>query len=77
MLQTQLARHHGPGNPIAQSLGQDVKGKLSLVLYVAGILAAAFVQPMLGFAVFVGVALLWLVPDRRMEHAMAKQRQHD
>ena len=75
-LQTQLARHRSRGNPISEALGRDVKGKLSLVLYVVGILAAAFTAPMLGFAVFVGVALLWLTPDRRMERAIAKRRQH-
>jgi uncharacterized membrane protein len=75
VLQTGLARHHGPGNPIAEALGGDVKGKLSVALYVIGILAAAFVAPALGFGVFAGVSLLWLVPDRRMEQALARQRQ--
>ncbi|MBP6596977.1 MAG: DUF1211 domain-containing protein [Arenimonas sp.] len=71
VLQTQLARHHGADNPMARALGRNFKGKLSMLLYVAGILAAAVVTPMVGFSVFVGVLLLWLVPDRRMEHAMA------
>jgi uncharacterized membrane protein len=73
-MQAQLARHHGPDSPMVRALGGDMKGKLSLLLYAAGTLAAAFVSPMLGFAVFVGVALLWLVPDRRMEQALAQQR---
>jgi uncharacterized membrane protein len=73
-MQAQLARHHGPDSPLARALGGDMKGKLSLLLYAAGTLAAAFVSPVLGFAVFVGVALLWLVPDRRMEQALAQQR---
>jgi uncharacterized membrane protein len=77
VLQAQLARLHGPGNPIAMALGQNLKGRLSLVLYVAGILAAALLTPMLGFAVFVAVMLMWLVPDRRMEVARARQRQGD
>jgi uncharacterized membrane protein len=68
-MQAQLARHHGPESPMVQALGRDIKGKLSLLLYVAGTVAAAFVSPLLGLAVFVGVALLWLVPDRRMEQA--------
>jgi uncharacterized membrane protein len=72
-MQAQLARHHGPDSPMARALGGDMKGKISLLCYVAGTLMAAFLSPMLGFAVFVGVALLWLVPDRRMEHALAQQ----
>jgi uncharacterized membrane protein len=74
VMQTQLARHHGPDSPMALALGGDMKGKISQLCYAAGTAAAAFVSPMLGFAVFVGVALLWLVPDRRMEHALAQQR---
>lgn len=74
-LQAQLARHHGPGNPIAAALGWNAKGALSMLLYIAGMLVAAFVQPKLGFAVFFGVLLLWLVPDRRMERALAQRRQ--
>jgi hypothetical protein len=45
--------------------------------YAGGILVAALAAPLLGFAVFVGVALLWLVPDRRMEQALAHQRGSD
>ena len=73
-MQAQLAHHHGPHGPMMQALGRDIKGKMSLLFYVAGTLAAAFVSPLLGFAVFVGVAFLWLVPDRRMEHAAALLR---
>ena len=75
VLQTVLARHHGPGSPLAQALGRDVKGKASLLLYVAGILAAALAPPMLGFAVFVAVALVWHIPDRRMEAAVSQRKQ--
>ena len=74
LLQNQLARLHGPSCAISQALGRDLKGKLSLVLYLIGILAAAFATPWLGFCVFVGVSALWLVPDRRMEHAAAQRR---
>lgn len=73
VMQWGLARLHGPGNPIERALGRDFKGKFSLLLYVAGILVAGFVAPMTGFAIFVGVSLMWLVPDRRMEVALAHQ----
>ncbi|MBI1285634.1 MAG: DUF1211 domain-containing protein [Thiobacillus sp.] len=73
VMQAQLTRHHGPDSALARALGGDMKGKISLLSYIVGTLLAAFTSPMLGFAAFVGVALLWLVPDRRMEHALAQQ----
>lgn len=72
-MQRQLARYHGPDSSLAHALGRDLKGNVSLLFYVVGTAIAAFVSPMLGFAVFVSVALLWLVPDRRMENALAHQ----
>jgi uncharacterized membrane protein len=74
VLQLRLASHHGPGNPIEQALGRDVKGKASLVMYVLGTAAGWWVEPWIGFAAFVVVALMWLVPDRRMEQAAHKLR---
>ena len=49
------------------ALGKDRKGKLSTVFYLIGI-GLCFVAPLVGFAVYVGVAMLWFVPDRRLEH---------
>lgn len=57
---------HNPA--LKQALGKDRKGKLSTLLYAAGI-ALSFAQPMAGFAVYVGVAMLWFIPDRRFEPA--------
>jgi uncharacterized membrane protein len=56
----------GKESKVAKAVGNDRKGLLSLVLYAAGI-AAAFVSPALSGALYVSVALIWLVPDRRME----------
>jgi hypothetical protein len=50
-----------------------VKGRLSPVLYLLGI-ALAFVQPWLALVPYVAVALMWLVPDRRVERYLAAQR---
>ena len=49
------------------ALGKDRKGKLSTLLYALGI-AASFVIPMAGFAIYVLVAMIWFIPDRRFEH---------
>ncbi|SMF10063.1 TMEM175 family protein [Pseudogulbenkiania subflava] len=71
MLQTCLIRHHGPDSLLARAIGRDLKGKASPVLYLLGIVTAGLDYPHGGMIIFVGVALLWLVPDRRMERAMA------
>lgn len=70
LLQTCLIRRHGPDALIARAVGIDLKGKLSPIFYVAGILAAWFVTPLLGMAFFVAVALMWLIPDKRMERVL-------
>lgn len=64
-----IVAHHGKDSDIAHAFGADIKGKLSLVMYALGI-GFTFIQPWLGFSVFVVVALMWLVPDRRMHQAM-------
>ncbi len=57
-------------NPaLAEAIGKDWKGKASTISYIAGI-GLSCVHPLLGFAVYVGVALLWLVPDPRIEKHM-------
>jgi hypothetical protein len=52
---------------LAQALGRDFKGKISPLLYLAGI-GMAFVNPWISNAIYVLVALIWLVPDRRIEN---------
>ena len=61
---------HERDSPFARALGSDFKGKFSLVAYAVGI-PLAFVHPALAFAIYVGVALTWLVPDRRFERVLA------
>ena len=59
----------GPSSPLAQAVGRDWKGKLSPVLYGVGI-ASSFVAPWLAEAIYVGVALMWLAPDPRIERTL-------
>jgi uncharacterized membrane protein len=72
ILQTLIVRADGPDSVLARAIkaGGDWKGKLSPVLYAAGI-AMAFMAPMLSWALYVLVALIWLVPDRRIERVVA------
>jgi len=66
ILQATIVRSHGPESLLASAVGKDRKGKLSLALYVAGI-GAAFVASWISYALYVVVALIWLVPDPRIE----------
>jgi uncharacterized membrane protein len=68
LLQKAIIHKQGRESVLATALGSDIKGKISRVLYIAGI-AAAFVIPWLSVALYVLVAVMWLVPDRRIEKA--------
>jgi uncharacterized membrane protein len=68
-LQRAIIRDQGIGSLVATAVGRDLKGKLSPLLYAAGI-GLAFVSDWLAVAVYAGVALLWLVPDRRLERTI-------
>ena len=70
LLQAAIVSEQGPGSRLAAAVGGDVKGKLSLALYVLAI-ALAFVDQWISDALYVVVALMWLVPDRRIESRMA------
>ena len=56
----------GPDSRLARALGSDSKGKLSVVFYAIAIVLA-FLNPWIAVAIYVGVALWWLIPDRRIE----------
>jgi uncharacterized membrane protein len=60
---------HGPESPLAQAVGRDRKGKLSIVAYVVAI-AVAPVLPWFSVAVYIAVAAAWLIPDRRVERVI-------
>ena len=66
ILQTMLLRGEGRRSVLRSALGSDVKGKISPLLYCLGI-GLSFAYRWLALAVYVGVALMWLVPDRRVE----------
>jgi uncharacterized membrane protein len=66
LLVNRLLAHRSKNAALVKAFGSDVKGKLSIVLYLVGI-GLSFVWSWLGFAVYIGVAIMWLVPDRRIE----------
>jgi uncharacterized membrane protein len=72
ILQRAIIAHQGSDSLLASAIGQDWKGKLSPVLYLSAI-PLAFVQPWISSSLYVFVALLWLIPDRRIERVLAKR----
>jgi uncharacterized membrane protein len=69
MLQQAIIAAQGSSSPLKAAIGSDWKGKLSPALYLLGIVAT-FVLPPVALAIYVAVALLWLVPDRRIEESI-------
>ena len=71
LLQLAIIAAHGPGSVLKRALGRDLKGKLSPLIYIAAItatLGASWVAQ----ALYVAVALMWLLPDRRLERALGQ-----
>lgn len=64
-----LIAAHEKDSALAKSIGSDVKGKISLVMYAAGI-PLSLLQPWIAYALYVLVAVMWLVPDRRIERRL-------
>lgn len=73
ILQRSILKEQGPSSILASAIGRDLKGKLSPVLYAVAI-PAAFLRPWISGMLYVAVALMWLVPDRRIEQALASER---
>jgi len=69
LMQIVIIQTQGSESPLARALGRDWKGKVSSVCYLAGIFAA-FIDPRVSDALYILVALMWLVPDRRIERAL-------
>ena len=73
ILTSTLLSDHAPDSALATAIGRDFKGKASVVIYAVAVLLA-FWSPRLACALYVGVAVLWLVPDRRIERALAARQ---
>ena len=63
-----LIRHHGNDSSLARAIGSDRKGKISIAIYIAA-LALVFVNNWLAFSLYIVVAIIWFIPDRRIEKA--------
>jgi uncharacterized membrane protein len=72
ILQRQIIAVNGPQSRLAVATGSDLKGKLSIVMYLSAIVLA-FVRPPISIGLYVAVAAMWLVPDTRIEAALKRQ----
>jgi TMEM175 potassium channel family protein len=71
ILEVTIIREEGPDSLLAKAVGRDLKGKLSVVAYAAAIALCWFNQ-WTAQAIYIGVALVWLVPDRRIERVFPR-----
>jgi uncharacterized membrane protein len=73
ILKTAIVSHQGPSSKLGAALGNDFKGKISPLLYLAGI-PLAFLDRWIALGLYVVVALIWLIPDPRIESSLIEQR---
>ncbi|MGH8795783.1 MAG: TMEM175 family protein [Caldimonas sp.] len=71
LLQQAIIAVEGPASILAAAVGRDWKGKLSPVLYLAAIVSTAW-RPWIAQAIYVVAALIWVVPDKRIEHVLSE-----
>ena len=71
LLQQAILRQEGPASTLAVAVGRDRKGKLSLLLYVLAV-PVAFLRPWMAATLYVAGAMMWLVPDRRIERSLSQ-----
>ena len=74
ILQSVIIAGHGCDSKLAAAIGRDFKGKLSPVFYALAV-ATAFFRPWISCVLYVLVALLWLIPDRRIECLLAERKE--
>jgi TMEM175 potassium channel family protein len=72
LLQTAIIREQGEGSVIAEAIGRDLKGKISPALYIAAV-PLAFVERWISVALYIAVAGIWLIPDRRVENRIMER----
>lgn len=71
ILQARIIAIEGHESTLARAVGRDFKGKISIVLYITGIVLA-YVHPLAADAIYAFVASIWLVPDRRIESQLSR-----
>jgi len=72
VMQARIIAINGRDSTIGRAVGNDIKGKISLGAYAAGAVSA-FIQPWIAGALYTGIALVWLIPDRRIEDELRRE----
>lgn len=75
LMSLSIIRLQGRDSQLGKAIGKDFKGKVSAVLYIAGI-GLAFYLPVLSWIAYAAVALMWVIPDRRYEHVVTGEVKH-
>jgi uncharacterized membrane protein len=65
-----LIRHHGRDSVLAKAVGKDFKGKISVAIYAVAI-PLSFLNQWIAFGLYIFVALIWFIPDRRIERTLS------
>jgi uncharacterized membrane protein len=73
ILSRALIRYHGRDSALAKAVGNDFKGKLSVAIYAVAV-PLSFVNRWVAFGIYIAVAVMWLVPDRRIERTLIASR---
>jgi hypothetical protein len=73
ILQETIIRSQGPASLLKQAIGSDLKGWLSVLLYIVGIGSAVLRSALIAQMLYTLVALLWLIPDRRIERTLSRR----
>jgi uncharacterized membrane protein len=72
IMQRVIVAAQGEDSPLSRALGRDLKGKLSAVIYLAGI-GLAFVEPLVSYLLYAGTAAMWMTPDKRVEATLDRE----
>ena len=72
ILALSLVKLHGKDSTLGRAMGKDFKGKISIVIYIVGI-ASSFTDSRIGFALYIVVACIWLIPDKRIERIIIQE----
>lgn len=73
ILQRQILMNNGKDSLLAKAIGKDIKGKMSPILYFTAILFSLY-NPWVAYGIYMLVALIWLVPDKRIEHLFEQEK---
>ena len=73
ILQRTIIQHHGKDSLLSKAVGKDYKGKASVVLYLIAVFLTKY-YPIASGCIYIFVALMWLVPDNRIEHVLEEEK---